>query len=128
MVETVKSVIGTFSIDESKIITIILHNTTIEKDDVIDAIAILKQLGRNMPTGKLIDARFFHSITSEAKKYWEDSVTFSSSFALAYVIRSTTRKSLANLYLKFFSPKVKIKYFTNHTEAYEWLKSNPFSF
>jgi hypothetical protein len=128
MVETVKSVIATFSIDENKIIRIVLNNTAIEKEDVMDAIAVLKQLGKNMPTGKLIDARLHHSITREGKKYWEESVTFSSSFALAYVINSNTRKSLANLYLKVVSSKVKMKYFTDLSEAYEWLKTNPFTF
>jgi hypothetical protein len=128
MEETIKSVIATFSIDENKIIRIVLNNTAIEKEDVVDAINVLKQLGKNMPTGKLIDARLHHSITKEAKKYWEESVTFSSSFALAYVINSNTRKNIANLYLKIVSPKVKMRFFTEHSEAYEWLKTNPFTF
>jgi hypothetical protein len=126
--ETVKSVIATFTRDENKIITIVLHNVAIEKEDVMDAIVILKQLGRNMPSGKLIDTRFHDSITPEAKKYWQHSVTYSSSFAIAYIIKSVLQKNLANLYVKIFSPKVKMKYFTNHTEAYNWLKSNPFGF
>jgi hypothetical protein len=124
--ETVKTVIGTFSVEENKIISIILHDVTIEKEDVMDAIVVLKQLGKNMPSAKLIDTRFHGAITAEAKKYWEQSVIYSSSFAIAYIIRSDLKKSLSNLYVKIFSPKVKMKYFTNHTEAYNWLKSNPF--
>jgi hypothetical protein len=126
--EAVKTVIGTFSVEENKIISIILHNVTIEKEDVVDAITVLKQLAGGMPSSKLIDTRFNYSITKSAKKYWEESVTFSSSFAIAYIIKSDLRKRLMNLYLKFFSPKIKIMYFTNHTEAYNWLKSNPFAF
>jgi hypothetical protein len=126
--EAIKTVIGTFSVEENKIISIILHNVTIEKEDVVDAIAVLKQLAGGMPSSKLIDTRFNDSITSSAKKYWEDSITYSSSFAIAYVLKSVFRKRLANLYLKFLSPKVKIRYFTDHTEAYNWLKGNPFGF
>jgi hypothetical protein len=126
--EQVKTVIGTFSLGENKIISIILNNVTIEKEDIIDAIVILKQLADGMPSSKLIDTRNYYSISKAAKKYWEESITFSSSFAIAYILRSEFQKRLANLYLRLFSPKVKIRYFTNNTEADSWLKSNPFGF
>jgi hypothetical protein len=122
--DTIKTVIATFIRNENKIITIILHNVRIDKDDVVDAVVILKRLGENLPTGKLIDARFHNSITNDAKQYWRQSMTFKTSLAIAYVVGSDTLKYLANCYLKIFSPKVRMRYFTNHTKGYEWLKTN----
>ncbi len=102
---------------------VLLTNATIDLDDVIDNLLVLRSFTQERPCLKLLDSRNSWIITSEAKKFSEKSDSTKRTIARAILVSNKTDAVLKNFLMKFNQPNIPCKLFTEREKAMEWLLS-----
>ena len=110
--------------DEHDIIhMLILNNVSLDLDDVIDNILVLRNFTQDAPRLKFVDSRNSWTITIEAKKFSEKADSAKRTIARAILVSNKTDAVLKNFLMKFNQPDIPSKLFTESEKAMEWLLS-----
>jgi hypothetical protein len=123
MMDQIKSIIGTFELTSRGAISIALNSIVIEKGDVANALLVIKQLNQGTACNILIDARNYHSISRDAKRYWHESQVFQNAPVVALIVGNRFLKTAANVYASAFQRNKRLRYFVNKSDAFAWFHS-----
>lgn len=95
-----------------------------DKDDVKTILDNIIYLAKDKKYLVLVNAGPRLSITYDALKLLVRSDETHYAYAKAYVIHTLPQKLIAGFYLRFFRPKVPVRFFKDHREAEAWLLRN----
>ena len=116
--------VADISLDENNIIHVIVHaDVRVDYEDAIDVALVIKNLGKNKPTLKLIDLRLNGVIEKKAQKLIDSKEIKQKTIARAVILGSFLSSIAKNFFMKMNKPETPTKIFTNYDEAYAWLLS-----
>lgn len=101
----------------------IIPGSVLDEGDAIDNFLVIKNLSDNQKQLKLIDVRGNSSMTKAAREVSRKNISANNTIARAYLVDSFLSKLLYEFLQNFTTPEVPQKFFTNETEAIEWLLS-----
>ena len=111
-------------LDENNIINIIiLADVTVDAEDTLDNLLVVRQFTKNKPCVKLIDIRAGIRLDKKAKALLDSPKSQSKTKARAIITNSSIKKVTLNFFLKYNSNSIPTKFFTDKNQAIEWLKT-----
>jgi hypothetical protein len=98
------------------------EDTIYEVEQIKEVVEATGKLTGGKKCAQLTIAGKYSSVTRETRDFiaTDEAVKYTS--AEAYVIQSLAQRILGNFYLKFYTPKVPTRVFTDVEKAEEWLK------
>ncbi len=110
--------------DEQDIVhAVLMNNASLDLDDVIDNLLVLRSFTQNGPCLKFLDSRNSWTMTDEAKKFSEKADSTKRTIARAILVSNKTDAIIQNFLMKFNQPNIPCKLFTESEKAMEWLFS-----
>ena len=109
------------SLKDTNILTVELSPSQFDKEEVQQVLENVKYLAQNRKYLVLVNSGPVASITYEGLKVLAKHESFSYAFAKAYVIQTISQRIMANLYLRYFKPKIPIRFFKSKKDAELWL-------
>jgi len=97
-------------------------DTIYEVEQIKEVVEITGQMTGGKKCAQLTIAGKYSSVTSECRDFIATDEAVKYTLAEAYVIQSLAQRILANFYLKFYTPKVPTKVFTDMLKAEQWLQ------
>ena len=111
-------------LDDSGILRItVLDGVTIDIDDTVDNLLVIKQLSGGKPRLKLVDMRVSWKIKKEAREFLLSEDMPERTIARAVLVKSLSNKLMLNFLIKLNKPQSPLKIFTSEEEAATWLDS-----
>ena len=108
---------------EDKILTIrFLPRKNIDVEAAKSIVSAASELSGDERHANLADSRDLMFMSNDARKYFGQQ-NKKTVMAIALLIQSKIQESFGNLYLRFSSPSIPTKMFTNENEAKQWLKT-----
>ena len=92
-----------------------------DKEQVEQIISNVQFLAQGQKYLVLISAGPLTTITFQGLRALASHQSFAYAHAKAYVIHTLSQRIMANFYLRYFKPKVPVKFFKNEREAELWL-------
>ncbi len=102
---------------------VMLHDVTVDAEDALDNMLVIKNLSGGKKMLKLIDARGNWSMTSDARKVSKKNFSPETTLARAYVVDSYLTKVMFTFLRSFGEKKVPEEFFNYEEEAVNWLLS-----
>ena len=116
---------ATFSMLEKNILLVVMkEDAVVDLPETKEHYRVTMQLTAGERYAVLVDARFYATITEEAKEFSSNPDKYTHVIRQAIVIESLASRILANFLIQFFkrNKNVEMKLFTNYSLAMNWLK------
>ena len=101
----------------------ILEDAQVDVNDLKERIQIIKKLSGGKRTLVLSDGRAFYYISKEAREFLAGREVADAHIAMALVANSLPNKLLANFFINFNRPLVRVKVFATEEGGLNWLRS-----
>ena len=97
------------------------ENAAVELEDAKEIVTAIGEAVRGEKHGLMINAEKMSFINREARSYF-GAQKGKAAVANAIVVKNSLQKSFANMYLKFASPALPTRMFTDKEEGMKWLE------
>jgi hypothetical protein len=113
-----------FYVDDHDILhAIMLPRAVVDYEDALDNFLVVKNLTESKPMLRLIDLTGNPKFLTKAKKLLDNKEVNKIALARAILTSSAVKKISFNFFIKLNPDKIPTKFFTNYSEAIDWLRS-----
>ena len=102
---------------------VMLSDVTVDAEDALDNMLVVKNLSKGKKMLKLVDARGNWSMTSAAREVTKKNFSPETTLARAYIVDSYLTKVMFTFLRSFGEKKVPEEFFNHEEEAVTWLLS-----